>query len=154
MGAPRIPKDKHSRNNILDFIADVYPYVSEYLSQNMDYNHKFKFNLEECKCFSCGNDKMVFLRRLPCGHYIDDVCIRDLISKNKLYCQVDGSRFLKGFESVLNIEKEIEKKTHEALKKETKKVEEFLERPSSDSSDPGSDNETPLELPQILHRAE
>lgn len=89
---------------MLDYILDSYPYVSKYLSQNMDANRKLKFSIEECKCFTCGNDKLLFLRRLPCGHYMDDACMRDLIAKNKLYCLNDGSRFLKGYENLLKVQ--------------------------------------------------
>jgi hypothetical protein len=55
------------------------------------------FNPEDIKCFKCASTRMIFLRRLPCGHFIDHECLKNSIIKDKFYCEEDGSLFLKGF---------------------------------------------------------
>lgn len=67
------------------------------------------------KCMVCGSSRMITMRRLNCGHFIDHDCLKQCIDRGKFYCMVDGSQFLKGYESLLkrkaNMELEMAQRT-------------------------------------------
>ena len=68
----------------------------------------------------CSDKQKAFLRRLQCGHFIHHKCLRKRIEKGRLYCKVDGQKFLQGYESLLKNE-ELNKKV------EPGKIEEELD---------------------------
>jgi hypothetical protein len=59
--------------------------------------------------------RMLFLRRLSCGHFVDNDCLKQLITSEKYFCQTCGSQFLKGFENLKQKEKEIERKKNQQM---------------------------------------
>lgn len=101
---------------MIDYVASSYPYVSKYISEHIDPLKKMDFNPADIRCFKCGSTKMLFLRRLSCGHFIDHECLKDNIIKEKYYCAEDGSQFLKGYENLRQKEKESKKKPVVLLK--------------------------------------
>lgn len=56
---------------LLDFVASSYPYVSKFISDNIDPYKKLDFDPLDMRCVKCYSTKMIFLRRLSCGHFID-----------------------------------------------------------------------------------
>ena len=59
------------------------------------------------ECQKCKSKRMIFLRRLPCGHFIDHECLKENIRKGVMYCEKDGDKILKGYENLLQKEKEM-----------------------------------------------
>ena len=93
-------------SKILDFVASVYPYVSQYISDNIDPYRKLDFDPQDICCFSCGSTRMVYMRRLPCGHFVDHNCLKERVLEKKFYCDKDGAKFLKGYENLLKAQED------------------------------------------------
>jgi hypothetical protein len=49
----------------------------------------------------CGSPNLQFLRRLPCGHFIDHNCLKECISQGIFECLKDGSGFLVGYRNLV-----------------------------------------------------
>jgi hypothetical protein len=98
----KLRKIDEDPNKLVDFVASSYPYVSRYITEKLDPMKKMDFEPSDMKCFKCGGTRMLFLRRLACGHFIDHECLKDCLMKEKFYCQEDGSQFLKGYENLRN----------------------------------------------------
>ena len=73
------------------------------------------FDPTDIRCFKCGAKRMLFLRRLACGHFIDHECLKECILKEKYYCQEDGTQFLKGYENLRQREKEIDQQRNQQM---------------------------------------
>ena len=67
------------------------------------------------KCMICHSKKMLFLRRTSCGHFIDHECLKENIRKGKFYCDDCGNKLLKGYENLVQKQKELEEKKEEML---------------------------------------
>jgi hypothetical protein len=55
--------------------------VSRYITEKIDPMRKMDFEPSDIKCFKCGATRMLFLRRLTCGHFIDHECLKDSVLK-------------------------------------------------------------------------
>lgn len=64
----------------MDYVASSYPYVSKYISDNVDPYKKLDLS-DDMKCGKCNAKKMLFLRRLTCGHFVDHECLKENIRK-------------------------------------------------------------------------
>lgn len=71
---------------LMDYLASAYPYVSKYISENLDPYKKLDVEPDTMKCMVCSSSRMIFLRRLTCGHFIDHNCLKESIAKGKFYC--------------------------------------------------------------------
>lgn len=91
----------------MDFLASAYPYVSKYISDNLDPYKNLDIDQDTMKCMCCGSSRMIYLRRLNCGHFVDHNCLKECIVKGKFYCLVDGNQFLKGYESLMKRKEEM-----------------------------------------------
>jgi hypothetical protein len=111
----KLRKIEEDPAKLLDFVASAYPYVSRYISDHIDPLKKMDFSPSDLKCQKCASTKMLFLRRLSCGHFIDHECLKDCILKDRFYCAEDGSQFLKGFENLRQKEKENDNKRQQQL---------------------------------------
>ena len=67
----KLRKIDEDPSKLIDYVASSYPYVSRYIADKIDPMKKMNFEPEDIKCFKCGAKKMLFLRRLSCGHFID-----------------------------------------------------------------------------------
>ena len=101
----KLRKVDEDPSKILDFVASSYPYVSKYISQNIDPYHKLDMDPADMKCMICMSKKMLFLRRLPCSHFCDHECLKENIRKGKFYCDNCGNKLLKGYENLLSRQK-------------------------------------------------
>lgn len=71
-----------------------------------------------------------------------------------MYCYIDGSKFLKGYENLLKIQDEVEKKIQSTLKEQTKEIETFLDKDISDDySSDYSEYDIPVSLNDIIEIA-
>lgn len=59
------------------------------------------------RCMKCYSKKMLFLRRLTCGHFIDHECLKDNLVKGKFFCEDCGTKIVKGYENLIGKQKEI-----------------------------------------------
>ena len=61
---------------------------------------------ETMECQKCFSKRMIFLRRLPCGHFIDHECFKENLRKGVTYCEKCGDKLVKGYEDLMRKEKE------------------------------------------------
>ena len=93
----KLRKIEEDPTKLLDFVASSYPYVSKYISDNVDTYKKMDLNPEDMKCQKCFSKKMLFLRRITCGHFIDHECMKQNIRKERFYCEQCGGKIVKGY---------------------------------------------------------
>jgi hypothetical protein len=53
--------------------------------------------MEDLECIMCDDKQRAFLRRLYCGHFVHHKCLKKRIEKGKLYCKIDGEKYLLGY---------------------------------------------------------
>ena len=79
--------------------------LSCYFSKNTRWNiiecKKLAIKIEELECIACTDKQQAFLRKLNCGHFIHHRCLRRRIEKGKLFCRLDGYKFLQGYDSLI-----------------------------------------------------
>ena len=77
----KLRKIDEDPSKLIDYIASAYPYVSRYITEKIDPLKKMDFDPSDIRCFKCGSTRMLFLRRLSCGHFVDHECLKDCIAK-------------------------------------------------------------------------
>ena len=56
----KLRKVEEDPKKLLDYVASAYPYVSKYISENIDPYKKLDFNPDQMRCMKCNAKKMVF----------------------------------------------------------------------------------------------
>lgn len=97
---------KLTDSKFYNFLACTLPC---YFSKNTRWNilecKRLEIKIEDLECIMCDDKQRAFLRRMYCGHFIHHKCLKRRIEKGKLYCKIDGEKYLLGYESLIKHEK-------------------------------------------------
>lgn len=104
-----------SCRRFMNFLSCVLPcYFSKNTRWNIVECKKLDIKIENLECIACSDKQKAFLRRMHCGHFIHHKCLRKRIEKGRLYCKIDGQKFLHGYDSL---------RKHEELNRKVEEVE-------------------------------
>ncbi|KRX11237.1 hypothetical protein PPERSA_07762 [Pseudocohnilembus persalinus] len=104
------PEQKQENNGIEQDLVNCLPKVADFQSQQkklkqleiVGFDMGVQNNGVQCSCCNQVN-KQAVLRRLTCGHAIDDYCLFQMFMNKKFFCPLDNEPILPGYNSAVNI---------------------------------------------------
>ena len=69
----------------MDFLVDSLPNGTRHLEAMLTREERTgePTTTEHMACVSCGSVRLMWLRRLPCSHYLDEGCLRESIEREQ-----------------------------------------------------------------------